>query len=1142
MTQEGTKDLAHYDGGGSSRADSAIWYYLGILRRRIWIILPILVISGTIGLIRAFRAPKFYRASARVLVERFAPDLMQFDRGMSDRMSWDPDFYTTQAQLIRSRAVMDVALKQPGVRECYDVGSESNKTAVGSTSFLSEIRNTLVALLGAAPPPPPEPWQLLRDSVTTIHITDTHFIEIRVVNGDPQRAAMLANASAAGFQEYHRQKKLETLGEAFVMLQKEKEKEETELLKAEKELQAFRETAKGVTVDKSKTDQPAIDRLVKLNEQLTDVQLKRIELSAEIAVMQDVLRGRDEVARKSEDRLYSIPVIQTDQILADAKKKLTDAEKELATLSETYGAEHPLIVAGKSKVTLSKDQFKKALNEIVASQSNRLKALQGQEADLQAEVEEQKKVALELAKEEFSFARLQGNVDRHRKLFDSLVERMREVDVSSGLAKTNVQIVETAAVPTIPIGAGKLRVLLLALVVGLFLGGGLAFIAENLDDTVKTPEDLRERLDLPLLGFVPAIEAADADGVEEAPSPGAGETAGTPFRDIKPSWRERVHGVLSEFLPFIEKPQTARSEAGRSQRGRTVLMEPMSSVAEAYRSIRASLFYSTPADEIKVLAITSCRPQEGKTTTSTNLALSIAQTGKKVLLIDGDLHRPSVHRTLGIDPSDGLTSVLVGEVSLQDAISHVEKDGKPVENLAVLAAGPSSPNPSELLNSNKMKELLASAKKAYDWVIVDTPPVLFVSDARIISVMCDGVLVVVKSGTSTRSLLIRARELLDSVKARVIGSILNDVRVSRMGRHYSSYYSYGYSRYARDYKSHYYQRGDGEERSEEKDADRQGKVKRRDRKPQEEGADAQVEGKEQKPVDRGLRMTPVDQARLHLEAGNPGRARTILEEQVEARPDMLDAWEMLIAVAVLQKDEAALRKNMERFRDLRGSQGYIYAYGTGHIALMQSDINKARECFEEALAMKPGNPRLLESLLRVDLAQARVDPARSRAQKLLEVEPDNAYGHYVTGTLLLLDGDQEGAEAALRKSIGSRQSTEALNDLAWILHKRGHLQEAEGMARAALEIDSRSFPVWDTLGLILMDADRLEEAETAFGRAMTLSGGDVDTILGMATLQMKKGQRDGTRELVEKLLPKRQQLSRSEQDTLANIERWLSQG
>jgi capsular exopolysaccharide synthesis family protein len=333
---------------------------------------------------------------------------------------------------------------------------------------------------------------------------------------------------------------------------------------------------------------------------------------------------------------------------------------------------------------------------------------------------------------------------------------MREVDLTSDYTVSNVKLVDKADIPKSPVSPNRPRTILIWMFMSLFVGVSVALVLDYLDDTIKTPDDLQVRAGVPVLGFVPNMKGKLI------------KKGGFPYRAL------------------------------------VAMTEPASSATEAYRNIRTNLFFSAPAEENKVLTVTSGGPSDGKTTTSCNLALVMAQSGKRVLLIDADMRKPMIHRAMGLGNKVGLSSVLVGACKLDEAVQKPKNNGHVVEHLDILSAGPRSPNPAELLDSQSMRNLLEEARGKYDRVIVDTPPVLFVADASIISAMSDGVVMVLKSARSTRTLVSRTREQLEGVNARIVGGILNDVRVSRWGYYYSSYYYSYYYRYHYDYARSYY--------------------------------------------------------------------------------------------------------------------------------------------------------------------------------------------------------------------------------------------------------------------------------------------------------------------------------------------------
>ena len=549
---------------------SAVRYYLGVLRRRFWIVLSVAVILGTIGIVRVYRTAPVYRAVTRILVERHAPSHASLQGVVRNYPLWDPDYYTTQAGLLRSRVVMERVLATPEVAELF-AADRSQDHALPHRSFWQELRQTVRAVMGTPPAPPPEPWERLRSRIQTSLAKDMHMILVTATSGNAGQAAMLANAAAHAFEAYHKERQAEALGAAFSYLQTEKAKTERQLREAEEALQAFRESARGVSLSVSEEYQPNRDRLDRLNARITSVQLERSGLSAQIQVLEDISGSLSDYVDAGAEKLFAIPVIRQHTGLSGLRDTLVEAEKALMVFADTYGPQHPQLRVAETNVVLLRDEFSETLRQVIISDRNQLKMLAAEDASLSAQYEDEKKTALGLAREAFTFTHLQNAVERHRKLFDALLQRMLEVDISSGHMNVNVQVVEEAAEPKRPSNPRRVRNVAVYWLLGAFLGTVLAFFFENLDDTVKTPEDLKERLDVPLLGFVPRV-------------------------------------------PVGRKPSDEREFR---YKGMISLFEPLSSVTEAYRNLRTSVFYSSPAGEMKVLALTSCTPREGKTTTVT---------------------------------------------------------------------------------------------------------------------------------------------------------------------------------------------------------------------------------------------------------------------------------------------------------------------------------------------------------------------------------------------------------------------------------------------------------------------------------------------------------------------------------------------
>jgi tyrosine-protein kinase Etk/Wzc len=355
-----------------------------------------------------------------------------------------------------------------------------------------------------------------------------------------------------------------------------------------------------------------------------------------------------------------------------------------------------------------------------------------------------------------------ARLERNRKVDENLYMMMREKYEESRITQAGqigkVRIIDTALPPGLPISPKTRMNLILGVMVGLGLGIGVTFLSEYLDTSVRRIEDI-EALGLPVLGAIPSIDPVAMNG----------------------------HNEVSSILGQLDKPWETK--------GRLVThFKPKSPVSEAYRTVRTNLQYTESDKQVRSILVTSAGPGEGKSTTVANLAIAMSQQGVRTLLVDTDLRRPVVHRLFALEKHKGLSNVLVGKIQLHDAIQSTD-----IKNLDVLTCGILPPNPAEMLGSKRMKQVLAELNKHYEVCLYDSPPLIAVTDAAVLAKQVDGVLLVVKSGQTHQDALIRGVELLDNVRARVLGVLLNDV--SRANT-YGSYYYYYYYQY-------YYYYGEG---------------------------------------------------------------------------------------------------------------------------------------------------------------------------------------------------------------------------------------------------------------------------------------------------------------------------------------------
>lgn len=742
---------------GEYWAETELRRHLRVVRRHTALIMTVFAVIVVAGVVYAHVATPIYQSTAKILIEQQAPRLMNVEEVVQLRATDNKDYYKTQQELVRSRAVLEKALERPGVRDLL----LNRKVNPAAMSLPGRVQHMLGRLLGLGRNPGPRPadasespaggeqpelWRKLGPVIRAEQMKQTQLLCVQARDPDPEGAALLANAVAYAFEQYHVSRKAVGSKDAVEFLQGVKVHQQDILRQAEQELEKFREDADMVSLDVTDKTNPVLVRLGRISNELTEVQLNRIELSAQLTVMQQAISSGGEGVRTNNEALFSLPLVTSDPTVMDLRANLVAAEGELISLAEVCGPEHHRVQSTRAGVELLKQRLHEVLTQLSDSVVAQLDTLHNQEQELQEEYDTQNRLALDLARQSVTYDRLESDVERQRRLVAVLDERMGEVSLTGDYAKTNVEVIETALVPRAPFKPNKVLVAVQAVAVGLFLGVCLAFLIEYIDDTVKTPEDLEERVGVPVLGFVPAVEA-------------------------KGSRTERF-----------------------ARRGKASVLQPGSLATEAYRQIRTNLFFSVSAAGSRVLAVTSGGVGDGKTTTAANLALVIAQSGKKVLLVDADLRLPAVHRVFGLQTRVGLSSVLVREAELCEAVQSARHNGAAIDNLDVLAAGPCPSNPAELLNAESMRSFLEKARETYDWVIIDTTPVLSVADASIVAAVSDGVVLVVKAGAHSRAMAVRARGRLEAVNARILGGLLNDVQLSRLGQ-YTGYYHRGYQRY-----------------------------------------------------------------------------------------------------------------------------------------------------------------------------------------------------------------------------------------------------------------------------------------------------------------------------------------------------------
>ena len=427
-----------------------------------------------------------------------------------------------------------------------------------------------------------------------------------------------------------------------------------------------------------------------------------------------------------------------------------------------YGPKFPKVVRLEAQL--------KDIADLIASEKKNLgtqieaeyRASRERELLLQRALNQQKNEAASMADKMVQYNILKREAEANKQLYDGLLQKLKEAGITAGLRSSNIRVIDPALVPTSPSRPNKSRNILLAVLVGLVGGMGLALIREYLDNTVKNPEDVESLSRLPSLAVVPAFASPQGNGA----------------------------GRFQKLL--------RRSRNGTEERVALLAhSDPQSQISEAFRALRTALLLSQPDRPPQIVLVTSALPHEGKTTATVNIGVTLAQLGDNTLLVDADLRKPGISRALHMNKGDsaGLSSYLAGVSQLDDVtVSHPV-----IRNLHAIPTGPVPPNSADLLSSHRLSELMSELRKRYKFIVIDSPPIMAATDAVILSAVVDGVLLVVRSGETPKEAFTRTRNLLNSVKSRVLGVVLNAVDSRSPDYYYSyRYYPYAYRAYGSD--------------------------------------------------------------------------------------------------------------------------------------------------------------------------------------------------------------------------------------------------------------------------------------------------------------------------------------------------------
>ncbi len=657
-----------------------LYRYLQIIRRRIWILITIFIIVFLSVTIKTFHQTPIYRATTTLIIEPDLPQILDLGEISSFRNS--KDFLNTQFEIIKSYKV---------IKQTVDIlGLANNSIEENSIDYVGAFQRMIKV----------EP------------IRDSRIVKISIDNSDAEKAVDFVNTLARAFINYNLEDSREASRDAFTWLTERLAILKASVKKSEMDLLKYKEEEDIVSLEKRQI--MLEEKISGTNESFTDTQSKRIELETMINEIEQL---------EDFEMAESLPKILENSLVQTLKQEQSNIELKFAKISKKFKPKHPEIISLQSQLDNIKNRLNKEVEKIVKSIEIELRITKAKENTINRNLDNLKRQSMRLSKQAIQYGVLKREAETNRNMYDVLLHRLKETDISGSTTANNIRVVDEAKIPTKPIKPNKKMNLLIGLILGLAAGVGGCIVTDYFDNSIKDEEDIKLYLKEKLIGLIPKNKESSSNNINNS-------------TEINRSYRE-----LKTFINFHKQDHL-----------------------------------------LKTILITSAVKGEGKSTSVVFLGKELAQSGLKILLIDADMFNPQMGKHFKIENKIGLRDYYFEDKKNEEIIIKTE-----FENLSIIQAGLIPPDPSEIIGSNKMKSLIEKVKKDFDIILIDSPPISVALEVAVLGSFVDGIFVLVKANYKSWTVIKKALDTLKSLKGNIIGLILSFAKDSDKYRDYYYY-------------------------------------------------------------------------------------------------------------------------------------------------------------------------------------------------------------------------------------------------------------------------------------------------------------------------------------------------------------------